>query len=165
MVAESEKDALALRDRMLDMIPQEAVGAYLSHNIGYDFSTLPERFSPHELAQQIASKQNSPVSLVSHFADQLGPGATITRDEFFREGVKAATGYERVVAGTPAKVADFLEEHFDGAGARGGYMISHPHASPRDLVSIVDLLIPELQRRGRFRRSYTKKTLMETLAE
>lgn len=165
MVAESEKDALALRDRMLDMIPQEAVGAYLSHNIGYDFSTLPERFSPHELAQQIASRQNSPVSLVSHFADQLGPGATITRDEFFREGVKAATGYERVVAGTPAKVADFLEEHFDGAGSRGGFMISHPHASPRDLVSIVDLLIPELQRRGRFRRSYTKKTLMETLAE
>jgi FMN-dependent oxidoreductase (nitrilotriacetate monooxygenase family) len=165
MVAESEKDALALRERMLDMIPQEAVGAYLSYNIGYDFSTLPERFSPHALAEEIAARQNSPISLVSRFADQLGPGATISREDFFREGVKVATGYERVVAGTPAQVADFLEEHFDGSGSRGGFMISHPHVSPRDLMSIVDLLIPELQRRGRFRRRYTGRTLREVLAE
>ena len=165
MVAESEKEAIAARERMLDMIPQEAVGAYLSHNIGYDFSTLPERFSPHELAQSIAASQNSPVSLVSALAEKLGPGASITREEFFREGVKVATGYERVVAGTPAQVADFMEEHFGGAGARGGFMISHPHATPHDLVNVVDLLVPELQRRGRFRKQYRHKLLRDTLTE
>jgi alkanesulfonate monooxygenase SsuD/methylene tetrahydromethanopterin reductase-like flavin-dependent oxidoreductase (luciferase family) len=98
-------------------------------------------------------------------AQKLGPGAGISREEFFREGVKMATGYHRVVAGTAAQVADHLEEHFDGAGSRGGFMISHPYSTPGDLVKVVDLLIPELQRRGRFRKHYQTKLLRDTLQQ
>jgi hypothetical protein len=36
---------------------------------------------------------------------------------------------------------------------------------PRDLLNVVDLLVPELQRRGRFRKSYEGRTLRENLAE
>jgi hypothetical protein len=44
-------------------------------------------------------------------------------------------------------------------------MIAHPQHTPRDLLSVVDLLVPELQRRGRFRTAYEGKTLMENLAD
>ena len=76
-----------------------------------------------------------------------------------------ATAYDRTIAGTPSELADYLEEHFEAAGERGGFMISHPYSTPHDLINVVDLLVPELQRRGRFRRAYTSRTLMEQLAE
>ena len=33
------------REKLLTLVPLKAVGAYLSHNCGYDFSRLPGRFS------------------------------------------------------------------------------------------------------------------------
>jgi FMN-dependent oxidoreductase (nitrilotriacetate monooxygenase family) len=164
IVGETEQEAQTCRDNLLRMIPDEAIGAYLSHNIGYDFSQLPARFSPAELAKQIAATQASPVSIVSKLASELGEGAEITRDDFFYEGLRVATGYDRAIAGTAAQLADYLEEEFDATGCRGGFMMSHPQSTPRDLMNIVDLLIPELQRRGRFRTAYEGRTLMENLA-
>ena len=50
-------------------------------------------------------------------------------------------------------------------GSRGGFMLGYSQCGPRDQPhSIVDLLIPELQRRGRFRRAYPSRTLRENLA-
>lgn len=164
VVADSMSEAQRYRDQMLTMIPKEAVGAFLSHDIGYDFSKLPERFVPWDLAEEIKAAQNSPVSLVSHMAKQLGPGVGISRDEFFQEGLRTATGHYRAIAGTPSTVADWMEEQFEATGCRGGFMISHPYSTPGDLQRTVDLLIPELQRRGRFRRRYETKLLRETLS-
>lgn len=163
IVAESTKEAHEYRERMITMIPKEAVGAFLSHDIGYDFSKLPERFVPWDLAEEIKAAQNSPISLVSQMARQLGAGVSISRDEFFHEGLKTATGYSRAITGTASEVADWMEEQFDGSGSRGGFMISHPYSTPTDLQRTVDLLIPELQRRGRFRRKYETKLLRDTL--
>ena len=42
-------------------------------------------------------------------------------------------------------------------------MIGHPISMPGDLVDIVDLLVPELQRRSRLRRDHQGATLRETL--
>jgi hypothetical protein len=42
-------------------------------------------------------------------------------------------------------------------------MIAHPQQTPRELLSVVDFLVPELQRRGRFRTEYEGKTRMENL--
>ena len=44
------------------------------------------------------------------------------------------------------------------------WLYAHPQATPRDLLNCVDFLVPELQRRGRFRTEYEGKTLMENLA-
>jgi len=44
-------------------------------------------------------------------------------------------------------------------------MLGHTISLPGDLNGIVDLLIPELQRRGRFRTEYSGGTLKENLAE
>jgi len=163
IVGETEQDALARRERLLQMIPREGVGPYLSHNIGYDFSKLPARFTLAELNKEIAARQASPVGLVHQLAVKFGEKTEMTREEFFEHGLKNATGYDRSVAGTAEQVADQLEEVFEATGSRGGFMFAHPNATPRDLLNVVDFLVPELRRRGRFRSSYDGTTLRENM--
>lgn len=164
IVEQTEQEAKAQKERLLDVIPPEAVGAFLSHNVGYDFSKLPQRFSLGQVAREIAASQASPVNLVSGLAAQFGEDAEMTRDEFFQYGLRSVTRYDSVVAGTPTQVADFMEEEFEATGSCGGFMISYPYTTPRDMLNVVDFLVPELQRRGRFRTAYEGKTLRENLA-
>ena len=43
-------------------------------------------------------------------------------------------------------------------------MVEHPMTTPRDFLNVVDYLVPELQRRGRYRKEYPGATLRENLA-
>jgi alkanesulfonate monooxygenase len=67
----------------------------------------------------------------------------------------------RTVCGTPAEIADTLE-HWFTAGAADGFNIL-PLTFPQGLDDVVDLLVPELQRRGLFRTQYEGATLRENL--
>ncbi len=165
VVAETEREAQVQRDRLLTAVPAEAVGAYLSYNMAYDFSTLPARFSLRQLHEDIVAANASPMGLVHELAVELGAETEITRDEFFDHGRRFATAWDTTIAGTPAQLADRLEETFEATGSRGGFMLGHIVSMPGDLVAIVDLLVPELQRRGRFRTEYKSRTLRENLAE
>jgi alkanesulfonate monooxygenase SsuD/methylene tetrahydromethanopterin reductase-like flavin-dependent oxidoreductase (luciferase family) len=154
-----------MRERLIADVPMEAVGVWLSHNTGFDMSTLPPRFSVRELNERIIAANASPVGFVGLLIEQYGQDGEITRDEFMRYGLHAATGYATTQAGTAEQIADYLEEMFAATGSRGGFMLGHSQCGPRDqLQSIVDLLVPELQRRGRFRTAYTGRTLRENLA-
>jgi len=64
-----------------------------------------------------------------------------------------------VIVGTAAQVADELEELVDVGGVDGFNLI--PVAQPESAHELVDLLIPELQRRGRFRTKYETSTARE----
>jgi alkanesulfonate monooxygenase SsuD/methylene tetrahydromethanopterin reductase-like flavin-dependent oxidoreductase (luciferase family) len=66
-----------------------------------------------------------------------------------------------VFKGTATQVADQIEDWFT-SGACDGFNLGGPVA-PLGLQSIVDLLIPELQRRGLFRTEYTGSTLRENM--
>ena len=165
VVRETEREAVAQRDLLLTAVPAEAVGVYLSYNAGYDFSTLPEAFTLGELQAEIVAAQASPVGFVHHLGQKLGADTRITRAEFFEHGLREATSYDTTVAGTPAQLADLLEHNFDATGSRGGFMFGHIVTLPSDLEAIVDLLVPELQRRGRFRREYGFATLKENLLD
>ena len=165
IVAETEREAVRHKERLLSAIPLEAAGAYLSHNLGYDLSTLPARFTLGALNQEIAATQASPVGFVHELAHRLGAESEITREEFFEHGMQAATRYATTVAGSASQMADLLEQRFEATGSRGGFMLGHPLAMPGDLRDIVELLVPELQRRGRVRREYRGRTLRENLAD
>ena len=146
-------------------MPAKAVGAYLSYNAAYDFSTLPARFTLRQLHAEIVAANASPVGFVHELSLRLGADTEITRDEFFHHGLRNATAWDTTVAGTPAQLADRLEEVFEATGSRGGFMLGHIVSLPGDLIAIVDLLVPELQRRGRFRTEYKGRTLRDNLAE
>jgi FMN-dependent oxidoreductase (nitrilotriacetate monooxygenase family) len=163
VVAETESEALARRELLLTAIPAEGVGVYLSHNSGYDFSTLPARFTLGELHREIIASQASPGGFMREMVARLGADTEITREELFEYGRLFATSYTRTVAGTAAQVADYLEEAFEATGSRGGFMLGDVVSMPGDLAAIVDLLVPELQRRSRFRCEYKGSTLRENL--
>ena len=63
------------------------------------------------------------------------------------------------------QVADKLEEIFEATGSRRGFMISVSQGVPRQILcTIVDYLVPEPKRRGRYPNAYTGRTLKENLA-
>lgn len=64
---------------------------------------------------------------------------------------------ERVQVGTPAQLADHMQERFDNAGADGFIVMSA--YLPEGLHEFVDLVVPELQRRRLFRTEYDATTL------
>ena len=65
--------------------------------------------------------------------------------------------------GTAKSVADQLEAFFDEVGG-DGFMLS-PIYSPGAIEEFVDLVVPELQRRGRFRTAYTGNTQRDHLRQ
>jgi len=165
IVGETAAEAAALRERLIADVPIEAVGVWLSHNTGFDMATLPPRFSVRELNERIVAANASPIGFVGLLIEQYGQHGDIDRDDFMRYGLESATGYAINRTGTAAEIADYLEEMFEATGSRGGFMLTHSQCGPRDLLlNIVDMLVPELQRRGRFRRAYTGRTLRENLA-
>lgn len=86
-----------------------------------------------------------------------------------REGLTIRQLYETVsagfwhmgVVGTPTSIADLMEEWFT-TGAADGFNIQSP-CIPVDSVDFVELVIPELQRRGLFRTEYESATLRGNL--
>ena len=65
--------------------------------------------------------------------------------------------------GTVKSVADQLEAFIDTVGG-DGFMLS-PIYSPGAIEEFVDLLVPELQRRGRYRTAYKGETLRDILRQ
>ncbi|RWB32194.1 MAG: LLM class flavin-dependent oxidoreductase [Mesorhizobium sp.] len=76
------------------------------------------------------------------------------------KNVAAARGH-RTIVGTPADIADGLEEWFDAEAADGFNIM--PPVLPGGLDVFVQTVIPELQRRGLFRTAYEGSTLRDNL--
>jgi hypothetical protein len=74
--------------------------------------------------------------------------------------MSAARGH-LVLVGTPAEVVDELQAWFED-GAADGFNILAP-IFPAGLDDVIELVLPELRRRGLFRREYEGKTLRENL--
>ncbi|MBV9593999.1 MAG: NtaA/DmoA family FMN-dependent monooxygenase [Actinobacteria bacterium] len=163
VVAETPEDAIARKNQLFGLLPIEAVGAHVSANAGMDFSTLPPKFVLGELHERIMASNASPKGIVGALIDEHGADYEMSRDDFFEYAWRQASGYDHTVAGSYTEVADELEAMFEASGERGGFMVAHPQATPRDLVDVVGLLIPELRRRGRFRTEYEGSTLRDTL--
>lgn len=77
-------------------------------------------------------------------------------------GLLAAGGGHATFVGTPEMIADEIERWVDGGGADGFNLM--PPTLPGGIEDFVDLVVPELQRRGLFRKSYGGTTLRSHLA-
>ena len=67
------------------------------------------------------------------------------------------------VIDTPKQVADRLETIHEAGGRDGGIILSQGFSGPRLLRDFVELVVPELQRRGLTKSSYAGSTLRENL--
>jgi len=78
------------------------------------------------------------------------------RELYLRSGI---TGSAKI--GTPSDIADAMQEWFEN-GACDGFNITPAHL-PGGCEDFVELVVPELQRRGLFRAEYEGRTLRENL--
>ena len=132
--------------------PQLAL-ALLSRRIGFDLSGYPLDKPLPELPENV---------VVSSRADMIiawsKEGSPTLLDLCLR--FASSRGHFTLI-GTPAEVADGMEEWLH-TGACDGFNVLPPYF-PGGLEDFVDLVIPELQRRGSFRKAYEGNTLRENL--
>jgi len=110
-------------------------------------------------AQTAAGRADEPVHVFGDLVVFLDERAAAAADRKGRLDELAGGDYNSdatVFVGTPAGLADLLEE-WQQAGV-SGYRL-RPGTIPHDLEAITRGLVPELQRRGVFRRSYESDTL------
>lgn len=74
--------------------------------------------------------------------------------------IASARGHWTLI-GTPEQVVDQLQEWFENDAADGFNVL--PPTTPAGLNDFVDLIVPELQRRGLYRTAYEGTTLRENL--
>lgn len=161
VVAETEEEVKAKLARLKKPLPLEAIAADASYNSGFDYSRLPDKFTLGEARDLIEADNASKMGLVQRLILQEGEELEITKDELLQHHYEQST--RKVIAGTPSQVADRLEEIHENGERNGGVMLSPNGPSPRQYQEIVDLLIPELQARGVFRKEYEGSTLRDHL--
>lgn len=76
-------------------------------------------------------------------------------------GIAGLLSVMPITVGTAADIADTMEYYLDEGGADGFMLVdTYP---PGCFEEFVDLVVPELQRRGRYRTAYPGTTLRENL--
>jgi FMN-dependent oxidoreductase (nitrilotriacetate monooxygenase family) len=76
----------------------------------------------------------------------------------FAEAARRPRG---MVGGSPTTIADHMQEMFEAGGSDGFVLM--PNLSPIMFEEFGRMVVPELQRRGLFRTTYTGKTMRENL--
>jgi FMN-dependent oxidoreductase (nitrilotriacetate monooxygenase family) len=129
----------------------------LSEVLNFDFASKPldEPFSDDELAN-ISGLQ----AIRDHVVRLSGKQNPTVRD-FVTVSNRGNLREHPLFFGSPREVADGLEQWFAEGGC-DGFVIAATHV-PGAYEDLTRLLVPELQRRGLFRKEYTGATLREHL--
>ena len=152
VVGESVKEARRKRALLDSLVHYESAIASLSIALGHDASRFdPDRPLP-DIPETNASQSGRERVIALAERDQL----TV------RELAQRLGGFAGLsMVGTAVTIADEMEEWLETGGS-DGFNIMFPYL-PAGLDDFVDLVVPELQRRGLFRRDYQGTTLREHL--
>lgn len=156
-VAETEAEAQAKDKAYLDKVPENAGLLELSYLFGMDFSSLRPDM-PIVDATEIIRSQKAHWGIFEELLKTADPEMTI--GELSRTAILDRSN---AVVGTPKQVADHLEALHEAGGRNGGIILSKMTSAPRGLMDFVDLVVPELQRRGLARKEYVGTTLRDNL--
>jgi FMN-dependent oxidoreductase (nitrilotriacetate monooxygenase family) len=154
IVGRTESEAREKFDELQALI-DPAVGLAMVSTLtgGFDLSGYPLDGPIPELPETNASKSRQALTL------ELARRENLTIRELYLR-VAGARGHWQIV-GTPEQIADALEERFVSYGA-DGYNVM-PALLPDTLNDFIELVLPELRRRGLFRDEYEGRTLRENL--
>ncbi len=153
-VAATEREAQAKLQQLNDLIhPQAGLALLAGLSGGTDLSQYPLDGPFPELPKTVGwvSRQQMMVDIARKHSFSIRQ---------LYQWIATARGHWTIV-GTPAQVADQLQSWFENEAADGFNVL--PPVLPGSLDDFVDLVIPELQRRGLFRTAYEGSTLRENL--
>lgn len=155
IIGRTEAEAKAQLDRLQSWVSPTNALRLVSLRLGYDISQHPLDGPVPDLP----ANANSQSFARTLFAMARRQNMTL-RDLY---NMAAAARGHWVISGTPTRIADTLQEWFE-AGLADGFMIQ-PAYFPGAFDDFVDLVVPELQRRGIYRRDYTGTTLRDHLRQ
>lgn len=152
-VAESESLAHERLAEHNELVPLEGGLAILSGHLGRDFSH-------DDLDAPMAHFQaGGSHGVLAMYATPDGAAPSLAEIASWHG---RSVGLPQV-AGSPEQVADWFEAFIADSGG-DGFMLS-PYHSPGAVTDFVDLVVPVLQARGRFRSDYTGRTLRDHLLQ
>jgi alkanesulfonate monooxygenase len=152
VVGDSIEEAREKRARLDSLVHYANAIASLSIALGHDASGFDPDGPLPEVPDTNASKSGRERVI------ELAKRENLT----VRQLAQRLGGYGgHAFVGTPATIADQMEEWLVTRGS-DGFNVMFPFL-PAGLEDFVDRVVPELQRRGLFRREYEGKTLRENL--
>jgi len=152
-VAETHEAAVKKYEYLQDLIDPITGLQLLSKRLDYDVSGFPIDGPLPDIPRNKTSSTR-----VDLFIEIARRENLTIKDLYLR--VAGARGHYEII-GSPIEVADLMEE-WVADGACDGFNIMPP-VFPSSLHDFIDLVIPELQRRGIYRTAYDGNTLRENL--
>ena len=153
VVGDTVEEAKAKRAKLDSLVDYANAIASLSIALGHDASKFdPDEPLPDNIPESNASKSGRERAIA------LGQRENLT----VRQLAQRLGGYSGLaMVGTPQTIADEMEEWLETEGS-DGFTVMFPYL-PGGLDDFVERVVPELQRRGLFRRDYEGTTLREHL--
>jgi alkanesulfonate monooxygenase len=153
MLGETQEEAQKKRDLLDSKVNYANAIASLSIALGHDAAKFdPDKPLPDDIPESNASKSGRERAIA------LGKRENLT----VRQLAQRLGGFGGLaMVGTVKSVADEMEEWLT-TKASDGFTIQFPYL-PGSLYEFCDQLVPELQRRGIYRKEYEGKTLRENL--
>lgn len=153
VVGDTVEEARKKRAHLDSLVDYANAIASLSIALGHDASKFdPDKPLPDDIPQSNASQSGRERAIA------LGKRDNLT----VRQLAQRLGGFAGLaMVGTPKTIADEMEEWLE-TEASDGFNIMFPYL-PEGLDDFVDKVVPELQRRGLFRKEYEGATLRENL--
>ena len=152
IVDETDAAARAKQDDYRRYIDHEGTLALMSGWTGIDFS----KYKLDDVLEHVQT--DAMRTAIDNFTSSASDRKWTIRDiaEFGAIG-----GRGPVFVGSPSTVADHLERWVDESGV-DGFNLAYA-VFPESFTDFIDLVIPELQRRGRYKTAYTSGTMRQKL--
>jgi FMN-dependent oxidoreductase (nitrilotriacetate monooxygenase family) len=151
IVGRTREEAEAKRAEIQRFLSVEGLLAHYAGSSGFDLS----RYDPDEYLEYKHTDHGQTS------AKRFTQGKKRTVGEIIKAMGTLGDGTLFFVCGTPGDVADKLQYWIEETGA-DGFNLSQ-HLTPRTFKDVIDLVVPELQRRGLYRTAYDEGTYRERL--
>jgi FMN-dependent oxidoreductase (nitrilotriacetate monooxygenase family) len=152
-VGRTEQEAREKFEQLQEFVHPKVGVMLLSTFMGFDLTTYPVDGPLPELPAEVLRVSRAAMLTKLARTENLS-----IRQLYLR--MVGARGH-RQIYGTAVQVADEMEEWFKKDAADGFNIM--PPVEPQSLDDFVEMVIPELQRRGLFRKAYEGRTLRENL--
>lgn len=149
IVAPTDAQAQARYEELLKWVDLESGLAFYAGITGIDLSQL----DPHQPLQYVDTDS---ARFALEIFSKADPDRTWTPDEVVRYVGIGAMG--PVIVGSPSTVADELEQWMDEADI-DGFNLAYA-VTPGTFEEFIDLVVPELQQRGRYWKDYDDSTTL-----
>ncbi|BAY08251.1 LLM class flavin-dependent oxidoreductase [Calothrix sp. NIES-2098] len=152
IVGETVEEAIAKRAHLDSLVHYDSGIASLNSALGYDVSgydpdgplpEIPETNAGRSSRERVIALAEREKLTIRQLAQRIGSYGGLA------------------FVGTPQSIADEMEQWLNEEGS-DGFNIMFPFL-PEGLNDFIDKVVPELQRRGIFRKEYEGKTLRENL--